>query len=81
MRSKSATRSRSTRKRAAVFLAGGNPQIAKAEGDGPVQTYISAMPGWKREAGGCRPRLGRGIPALGQVANPDRGRSPRGDHV
>ena len=35
----------------AVLLAGGNPQIAKAEGDAPVQAYIGAMPGWKREIG------------------------------
>lgn len=34
-----------------VLLAGGNPQIAKGEGDGPVQDYIAAMPGWKREVG------------------------------
>ncbi|MCC7501142.1 MAG: DUF1801 domain-containing protein [Flavobacteriales bacterium] len=33
------------------LLAGGNPQIAKGEGDAPVQTYIAAMPGWKREVG------------------------------
>jgi hypothetical protein len=32
-----------------VLLAGGNPQIAKAEGDAPVQAYIAAMPGWKRD--------------------------------
>src|SRR5687768_3477867 len=32
-----------------VLLAGGNPQIAKADGDAPVQAYISAVPGWKRE--------------------------------
>ena len=31
-----------------VLLAGGNPQIGKANGDSPVQTYIAAMPGWKR---------------------------------
>jgi hypothetical protein len=31
-----------------VLLTGGNPQIAKADGDRPVQTYISAVPGWKR---------------------------------
>ena len=31
------------------LLAGGNPQIAKAEGDAPVQAYIAAMPGWKRD--------------------------------
>ena len=34
-----------------VLLSGGNPQIAKADGDGPVQAYISAMPGWKRDVG------------------------------
>ena len=34
-----------------TLLAGGNPQIAKADGDGPVQAYIAAMPGWKRDVG------------------------------
>ncbi|HEY1280179.1 MAG TPA: DUF1801 domain-containing protein [Acidimicrobiales bacterium] len=34
-----------------VLLAGGNPQIAKAEGDAPVRAYIAAMPGWKRDVG------------------------------
>jgi hypothetical protein len=34
-----------------VLLSGGNPQIAKADGDSPVQAYISAMPGWKRDVG------------------------------
>ena len=34
-----------------VLLSGGNPQIAKADGDGPVQAYISAMPEWKRDVG------------------------------
>jgi|SRR5688500_1858450 hypothetical protein len=38
-------------KAAAKLLSGGNPQIAKAEGDAPVQAYIAAMPGWKREVG------------------------------
>ena len=33
------------------LLSGGNPQIAKAYGDAPVQAYIAAMPGWKREVG------------------------------
>ena len=36
---------------APVLLAGGNPQIAKADGDAPVQAYIAAMPGWKRDVG------------------------------
>jgi hypothetical protein len=34
-----------------ALLAGGNPQIAKAYGDAPVQAYIAAMPGWKRQVG------------------------------
>jgi hypothetical protein len=34
-----------------ILLAGGNPQIAKGEGDAPVQAYIAAMPGWKRGVG------------------------------
>ena len=34
-----------------TLLAGGNPQIAKADGDGPVQAYIAAMPGWKSAVG------------------------------
>ncbi|HEV3386710.1 MAG TPA: DUF1801 domain-containing protein [Gemmata sp.] len=33
------------------LLSGGNPQISKAYGDAPVQAYIAAMPGWKREVG------------------------------
>jgi hypothetical protein len=32
------------------LLSGGNPQIAKADGDAPVRAYIAAAPGWKREA-------------------------------
>jgi len=34
-----------------TLLAGGNPQIAKGDGDGPVQAYIAAMPEWKRDVG------------------------------
>jgi hypothetical protein len=34
-----------------VLLSGGNPRIAKADGDAPVQEYIAAMPGWKRDIG------------------------------
>jgi hypothetical protein len=33
------------------LLSGGNPQIAKADGDVPVQAYIAAMPGWKSKLG------------------------------
>jgi hypothetical protein len=35
----------------AVVLSGGNPRIAKADGDAPVQAYIAEMPGWKRDLG------------------------------
>ena len=34
-----------------TLLRGGNPQIPKADGDAPVQTYIAAMPGWKSDVG------------------------------
>ncbi|HEV7260782.1 MAG TPA: DUF1801 domain-containing protein [Bosea sp. (in: a-proteobacteria)] len=34
-----------------VLLSGGNPQIAKGDGDAPVQAYIEAMPGWKSDLG------------------------------
>jgi hypothetical protein len=40
-----------TKTRAATLLSGGNPQIAKAYGDAPVQAYIAAMPGWKSKVG------------------------------
>src|SRR5687768_1616296 len=33
------------------LLSGGNPQIAKADGDAPVQAYIAALPGWKSALG------------------------------
>ena len=47
-----ATRTKPTTTRAKpILLTGGNPQIAKADGDAPVQAYIAAMPGWKRDLG------------------------------
>ena len=39
------------------LLSGGNPQIAKADGDAPVQEYIAAMPGWKSDLGKRLDRL------------------------
>jgi hypothetical protein len=50
---KTATKSKSPQKagKKVVLLSGGNPQIAKADGDAPVQAYIAAMPGWKNELG------------------------------
>ena len=38
-------------RKATRLLAGGNPQIAKADGNAPVRAYIAAMPGWKRDVG------------------------------
>lgn len=38
-------------KKKAILLSGGNPQIAKGDGDEPVQAYLAALPGWKRDAG------------------------------
>jgi hypothetical protein len=37
--------------RQVTLLSGGNPQIAKGYGDAPVEAYIAAMPGWKRDVG------------------------------
>ena len=48
-----------------TLLAGGNPQIAKAEGDAPVKAYIAAMPGWKRDVGRRLDALiGRTVPKV-----------------
>jgi hypothetical protein len=48
-----------------TLLAGGNPQIAKAEGDAPVREYIAAMPGWKRGVGRRLDALiGRTVPGV-----------------
>src|SRR5215475_11856697 len=48
---KTAAKSPSRRAAKPTLLAGGNPQIAKADGDAPVQAYIAAMPGWKSDLG------------------------------
>ena len=48
---KPASKSPSHKAAKPALLAGGNPQIAKADGDAPVQAYIAAMPGWKRDIG------------------------------
>ena len=36
-------------KKTPKLLSGGNPQIAKGDGNAPVQAYVAAIPGWKRE--------------------------------
>src|SRR2546423_8202468 len=41
----------SSKTKSVKLLSGGNPQIAKADGDAPVLAYIAAMPGWKRDIG------------------------------
>src|SRR5438045_2994813 len=61
---KTAPKSPSRKVAKPTLLAGGNPQIAKGDGDGPVQAYIAAMPGWKRE-------IGRRLDALIVGAVPD----------
>jgi hypothetical protein len=48
---KTAPTSQSRKVAKPALLAGGNPQIAKADGGAPVQAYIAAMPGWKRDVG------------------------------
>src|SRR6266576_3251342 len=59
MANKTSIKSTKVAKKAAVkrvaakptLLAGGNPQIAKADGNAPVEAYIAAMPGWKSDIG------------------------------
>src|SRR5262245_59240028 len=46
---KTAPKAQSRKAAKPILLAGGNPRIAKADGDTPVQAYIAAMPGWKRD--------------------------------
>lgn len=52
------------------LLSGGNPQIPKGDGDGPVQAYIAAMPGWKSG-------LGRRLDELVMRAAPDARKAVR----
>lgn len=46
-----ATKGKGRKSAKPVLLTGGNPQIAKADGDAPVRAYIAAMPGWKSDIG------------------------------
>jgi hypothetical protein len=61
---KTAPKSQSRKDAKPPLLSGGNPQIAKAYGDAPVQAYIAAMPGWKSD-------VGRRIDAIINRAVPD----------
>jgi hypothetical protein len=45
------TKASATKAKPVKLLSGGNPQIAKGDGDAPVQAYIAAMPGWKSDLG------------------------------
>lgn len=49
--SKQATPSKAAPAKKVKLLSGGNPQISMADGDAPVQAYIAAMPGWRRDVG------------------------------
>lgn len=48
---KAAKSTKARKRKQVVLLSGGNPQIAKGDGDAPVQAYIAAIPGWKRDVG------------------------------
>ena len=48
---KKTTKTSSQKSNNVKLLSSGNPQIEKGDGDGPVQAYIKAMPGWKRNIG------------------------------
>ncbi len=50
---KTVSKSQSRKAAKPKLLSGGNPQIAKAYGNAPVEAYIAAMPGWKSEVGRC----------------------------
>lgn len=51
LNTKKPAKSKPAKAKPAKLLSGGNPQIAKADGDAPVQAFIEAMPGWKRDVG------------------------------
>ena len=65
-----------------VLLAGGNPRIAKGEGDAPVEEYLAALPGWKREAGrrldAVITRAGKPVTKAVKWNSPFYGREGRG---
>ena len=65
MKKKPTKTKKPTPRKKPVLLSGGNPQIAKAEGDAPVQAYIAAMPGWKSDLGRRLDRLiERAVPGV-----------------
>jgi hypothetical protein len=50
-KTKPKTQPKATASKPVKLLSGGNPQIAKGDGDAPVQAYLAAMPEWKRDIG------------------------------
>ena len=65
---KTAPKSQSGRAVKPKLLSGGNPQIAKGYGEAPVQAYIAAMPGWKRDVGRRLDALiGRTVPGVAKA--------------
>ncbi|HEY3494130.1 MAG TPA: DUF1801 domain-containing protein [Polyangiaceae bacterium] len=62
---KSRAKAKSRTRNGVVLLSGGNPQIAKGEGEGPVKAYISALSGWQRDIGTKLDALiARGVPKV-----------------
>lgn len=60
--------SKAAKTRPPRLLSGGNPQIAKGDGDAPVRAYIGAMPGWKRDVGRRLDALiERTVPGVGKA--------------
>ena len=48
-----------------VLLAGGNPQIAKGDGDEAVQAYVDALEGWKHDVvAGLDALIVRAVPGV-----------------
>jgi len=71
---KTTTKTMKARTKAPRLLSGGNPQIAKADGDAPVRAYIAALPGWKRSlAERVDALVARTVPG---VAKAGKGNSP-----
>ena len=65
MAAKKASKPRRKSAKKPVLLAGGNPQIAKGDGEAPVRAYLAAMPGWKRSVGRRLDALiGRAVPGV-----------------
>ncbi len=68
MTAKKKAAKKKTAKKKVRLLAGGNPQIAKGDGDAPVKAYIAAIPGWKNKAAKDLDALiKRAVPKVGKA--------------